>query len=236
MSTNTTCLSIGEIDIAVTRKNIKNLHLAVYPPNGKVKISSPQHISNDSIRLFAVSKIAWIKKQQKKILSQERQTKREYISGESHYYQGQRYLLKVVYENQPPKVCIKNGIMELTVRPGSGVDKKRSVMNEWYRKNLKEIVAKLLDKWIRKIGVKPRDWTIRFMRTKWGSCNSEKNSILLNLELAKKSIRCVHELVHLLERNHNKKFIAYMDKYLPGWRLLRDELNSSPLAHENWKI
>ncbi len=199
-------------------------------------------VSDDSIRLFAITKLAWIRKKQKKIQAQERQSKREYVSGESHYFQGQRYILKVVYENKPPDVRIlKNKIIELSVRPDSSIEKRRNVLYEWYRINIKEVVSNLLNKWTGIIGVTPNDWGIRLMRTKWGSCNIEKKKIWLNLELSKKSIRCieyilVHELVHLLVRKHGKIFIAYMDKFLPQWKILQDELNSAPLAHEDWKV
>lgn len=233
-------ITVNDLIVDVVRKNIKNLHLAVYPPNGRVRVAVPLLVDDEAVRLAVISKLGWIKRQQIKFAEQERQSKREYVSGESHYFQGNRYLLNVIYSNETPRVVICNNTrVDLYVRPGSDTDQRERVLLAWYRKQLKEIVPSLITKWETTIGVQASDWGIKQMKTKWGTCNIEAGRIWLNLELAKKPIRCleyiiVHELVHLLERHHNSHFTALMDKYLPSWRFLREELNREPLAHENW--
>ncbi len=233
-------ITVNDLIVDVVRKNIKNLHLAVYPPNGRVRVAVPLLVDDEAVRLAVISKLGWIKRQQIKFAEQERQSKREYVSGESHYFQGNRYLLNVIYSDETPRVVICNNTrVDLYVRPGSDTDQRERVLLAWYRKQLKEIVPSLMTKWETTIGVQASDWGIKQMKTKWGTCNIEAGRIWLNLELAKKPIRCleyivVHELVHLLERHHNDHFTALMDKYLPSWRFLREELNREPLAHENW--
>lgn len=225
-------ISVSGIDIDVQKKDIKNLHLAVYPPDGKVKISSPQNIERDRIRLFAISKLSWIKKQIKSFQSQKRQPQRSFIQGESHYYRGKRYLLNVIEENTKPHVEIeRKKYINLYIRPDTDIDKRASVMKEWYRSDLKERAKPLIQEWTKKMEVDLNDWGVRKMKTKWGSCNNEAQRILLNLELAKKSDRSleyviVHELVHLQERLHTDRFVALMDKYLPKWRERREKLNA----------
>lgn len=231
---------VNDIVVDVVRKDIKNLHLAVYPPQGRVRVAVPLYVEDDAVRLAVISKLPWIKQQQKQFQAQERQTERQYISGESHYFQGQRYLLNVEYRDETPSVKIRNKkILELVVRPDSGIEQRGRVLLDWYRKHLKEQTAPLIEKWQTIIGVEVDEWRIKQMKTKWGSCNIEARRIWLNLELAKKPVQCleyimVHELVHLLERHHNERFIAYMDTFLPNWRMLRDELNREPLAYETW--
>lgn len=231
---------VSDIVVDVVRKDIKNLHLAVYPPYGRVRVAVPLYVEDDAVRLAVISKLAWIKRQQKRFQAQDRQTERQYITGESHYFQGQRYLLHVDYRDASPSVRIRNKkILELTVRPGSDVEQRGRILLGWYRRHLKAQSAPLIEKWQTIIGVEVNDWRIRQMKTKWGSCNIEDRRIWLNLELAKKPISCleyiiVHELVHLLERHHNDRFIQLMDTFLPNWRSLRDELNREPLAYENW--
>jgi len=226
-------LIINDIEIELTKKNIKNIYLSVHPPDGRVKISAPYHMDTDSIRLFVISKLPWIKKQQEKFINQERQSKREYVSGESHYFLGQRYLLNVIYTNkrkQGGEIRNKKYI-DLYVRENASKDSRERVMNEWYRKELKNLITPLLEKWEPIIGVKVNEFGIKKMKTRWGSCNTKDKRIWLNLELAKKSPACieyvlVHEMVHLLEKSHNEVFKAYMDKFLPNWRAIKAELNS----------
>lgn len=233
-------ITVGNISIDVVRKDIKNLHLGVYPPNGRVRIASPLKIDDEAVRLFAISKMAWIKKQQLKFETQERQTERRFVSGESHYYKGNRYLLNVIYHNAAPKVEIRNKTyIDLYVREGSTKEKREKVLTEWYRKQLKDQVPTLINKWQKIIGVEVNDWGVKKMKTKWGTCTIESRRIWLNLELAKKSEHCleyiiVHEMIHLMERKHNDRFVAYMDKFIPQWHFYKEELNRSMLSHERW--
>lgn len=229
-------IAVSNLEIQVVRKDIKNLHLGVYPPFGRVRVAAPQHINDDAVRLFIVSKIPRINRQKKKFLWQNRLSRREYISGESHYFMGKRYLLNVVELDQTPSVSIRNKkYLDLIVKPWTNRDQKAKILNERYRDELKSIVPSLLTKWQQKIWVQANHRRIQQMKTKRWSCSIESKRILLNLELAKKSPQCieyviVHELIHLLERTHNDRFVAYMDQYLPNWRQLKDELNSWPLS------
>lgn len=225
-------LIIGELEIELTKKNIKNLHLSVHPPNGIVKISAPKHMDIESIRLFAISKLSWIRKQQKKFANQDRQPEREYVSGESHYFLGQRYLLNVIYANKRKQgIEIRNKkYIDLYVRENTSKNLRERVMTEWYRNELRKLILQLIAKWEPIIGVKVEEFGIKKMKTRWGSCNPEAKRIWLNLELAKKSPACieyvlVHEMVHILEKSHNEVFITYMDKFLPNWRAIKAELN-----------
>lgn len=216
------------------------MHLAVYPPTGRVRLAAPLAIKDDAIRLFAISKLSWIKRRQEKFREQERQLPREYKDRESHYYLGQRYLLEVIEKDEAPRVKLPSKTrMVLQVRPGATLLKRHEVMQEWYRQRLKDILPPMISKWEKEMRIKVDDWQIKKMKTKWGSCNTNARRIWLNLELAKKPVRCieyivVHELVHLLERHHNEYFVAYMDKYLPQWKQLKVELNKLPVAHEEW--
>lgn len=233
-------ITVGNISIDVVRKDIKNLHLGVYPPNGRVRIASPLKVDDEAVRLFAISKMTWIKKQKLKFEAQDRQSQRRFVSGESHYYKGKRYRLNVIYQNAAPKVQVRNKTyIDLYVRIGSTNKQREKVLTEWYRKQLKNQVPALISKWQKKIGVEVNDWGIKKMKTKWGTCTIESRRIWLNLELAKKSEHCleyiiVHEIVHLIERNHSDRFVGYMDKFMPQWHLYKEELNRSMLRHENW--
>lgn len=238
--TDTYCITVRDIDVDVVRKDIKNLHLAVYPPAGRVRIAVPLHVDDDAVRRAVIAKLGWIRQQQAQYRAQKRQTEREYVSGESHYFQGVRYLLNVVYQDAPPQVQIRNKkYIELTVRPGSDTRKRGQVLDAWYRDHLKQQTPLLIEKWESRLGVSVAEWRVKQMKTKWGTCNIEARRIWLNLELAKKPLRCleyivVHEMTHLLERHHNEHFVYLMDQSLPGWRHLKDELNSGMLAYEEW--
>ena len=233
-------LQLGNITIDVEKKDIKNIHLSVYPPNGKVRIAAPEYMELDTIRVFAINKLEWVKKQQATFKNQVRETPREYIEKESHYFQGERYLLNVIEHDAKPKVLLNHNTIELYVRPNTSTEKRKSILDEWYRAEMKKIIPPLLKKWENKIGVKANDFGIKQMRTKWGSCNIISKRIWLNLELAKKPSICmeyilVHELVHLLERNHNDRFIRFMNEFMPKWRFHKDELNRLPFRHTDWK-
>jgi predicted metal-dependent hydrolase len=233
-------ITINDIVIDVVRKNIKNVHLAVYPPTGRVRIAAPLTMNEDAIRLFAISKLAWIKRNQRKFEEQERIPPREYKQRESHYFQGKRYLLNIVETDQSPKVVLKNKkFIELHIKPNTSTAKRHEILTEWYRSELKKSIPPLIEKWEKILNVKVNEWYVKQMKTKWGSCNIEKKRIWLNLELAKKPEHCleyiiVHEMVHLLERHHNDRFLYFMDTYLPNWRQLKDELNKLPVSHADW--
>jgi len=233
-------ITIGNIKIDVVRKEIKNIHLAVYPPTGRVRIAAPLNVNEDAIRLFAISKLGWIKKNQRKFEGQERIAPREYKERESHYFQGRRYLLNIVETDKTQKVVLKNKkFIELHIKPGTSTAKRHEILTEWYRIELKKQIPAIIDKWEKILNVKVDDWQVKQMKTKWGSCNIEKKRIWLNLELAKKPEHCleyiiVHEIVHLLERHHNDRFLYYMDTHLPNWRQLKIELNKLPVSHADW--
>lgn len=229
-----------DIRVKIVRKNIKNLHLAVYPPDGMVRVSVPRHITNDNVRLAVVSKLSWIRKQQAKFASQPRQSKREMVSGESHYLFGKRYLLEVVERHGRHEIIEKNNnTLILYVNPGTTEANRRLVLNEWYRNQLKQRIPGLLKKWQPVVGKAAREWGVKRMKTRWGTCNPRAQRIWLNLELAKKPQECleyvlVHELAHLIERHHNDNFKKLMDNFMPKWRMYRDLLNRAPLSHEDW--
>lgn len=236
----TTQIKLGEIAIDVVRKDIKNIHLSVYPPAGRVRISAPKRMTIDNIRVFAITKLGWIKKQQQKLQEQVRETPREYLDRESHYLWGKRYLLKVEEKDSTAYVSLKHNRMVLHIRPDTSDERKQVILAEWYREKLKEVVPALIAKWEPLMGVKVEKVFVQRMRTKWGSCNHRARNIRLNTELAKKPSECleyvvVHELAHLLEPTHNSRFIALMDRFMPKWHFYRDELNRSPLGHEEWE-
>lgn len=242
MSIANPMITVAEIPIEIVRKNIKNIHLGVYPPEGNVRISVPAHITDDNVRLAVVNRLAWIKKRQEAFRKQPRQTEREYVSGESHYFQGKRYLLEVVESTGRPSVSIThNTRMLLKIAPETSQENRALVLSKWYRRQLKEVIHPILDKWLPLIGKEVTHWGVKKMKTKWGSCNIAERRIWINLELAKKPPECleyivVHELVHLHERHHNDNFKRLMDQFLPNWRHSRDLLKSEPLAHEKWTI
>ena len=234
-------IEVDGLIVDVVRKQIKNLHLAVYPPNGRIRVAAPIRVNDEAVRLAVISKLGWIKRQQVKFEEQERESIREYVSGESHYFQGNRYLLNVIEDNCAPHVKIRNKKrIDLFIRPNSTHAQRERVFSAWYREHLREVLSSLIAKWEKKIGVRADDWVIKKMKTKWGSCNIENRRILINLELAKKSERCLeyivaHELIHLLERLHNDRFLSLMNKFMPNWKKYRDELNRMPLAHAEWE-
>lgn len=232
-------IELGGIAVDVIKKDIKNLHLSVYPPSGRVRISAPRRMNLATIRVFAVSKLGWIKQQQQKLREQERETPREYLDRESHFVWGKRYLLKVVEQESVPMVQMKHNSLSLRVRPGTNGDKREAIIAEWYREQIKDTVPPLIAKWEPLMGVKVERFFVQHMKTKWGSCNPDAGTIRLNSELAKKPRECleyivVHEMVHLLERTHNDRFISLMDRFMPKWQHYRDILNRLPVRHERW--
>lgn len=232
-------IQLGEIGVDVVRKDIKNVHLSVHPPTGRVRIAAPERMSLDTVRVFAISKLTWIRRQQRKLLEQERETPREFLDRESHYVWGKRYLLKVIEADQPPSVELSHGRMILCVRPGTDTARRREIFEEWHREQLRNAVPPLLEKWERLIGVTVERFFVQRMKTKWGSCNHGAGSIRLNTDLARKPRECleyivVHEMAHLLEPTHNARFIELMNGFMPKWQYRREILNRLPVRHESW--
>jgi len=232
-------INLGDIAVDVVLKAIKNVHLSVHPPTGRVRIAAPKRMSIDTIRVFAISKLDWIKQQQTKLREQERETPREYVDRESHYVWGKRYLLTVSESDEPPSIELKHSRMLLRVRPGTDEDKRQALVEEWYREQLREAVPALLARWQPLLGVRVERFFVQRMKTKWGSCNHKARTIRLNTELAKKPAECLeyivlHELVHLVEPTHNARFVAQMDQFMPRWQLHRQVLNRLPVRREKW--
>lgn len=228
------------IRVEVVRKDIKNLHLGVYPPAGRVRVAVPLVVADEAVRLAVIDKLAWIRRQKAKFAEQPRQSQREMVNGESHYFWGKRYRLRVHEVDAPARVAVRGiASLDLFVRPGATALQREELLQGWYRQQLKARVPILLAKWQPVLGVQVGHWGIKKMKTKWGSCNIAAQRIWLNLELAKKPAMCleyvvVHELVHLLERSHSERFTALMDGWMPDWRNRRAVLNSGVLAHEVW--
>ncbi len=234
-----TDLMLGDLAVEVVHKDIKNLHLSVHPPEGRVRVAAPRHLSLDAIRAFTIGKLPWIRQQQRKLQEQERETPREYLHRESHYVWGQRCLLEVVEQDVAPSVGWRHHRLTLTVRSGMATERRAEVLEAWYRGQVREVVPSIKAEWERRIGVHARRLFVQRMKTRWGSCNPATHTIRLNTDLAKKPRECleyilVHELVHLLEPTHNARFVALMDSFLPGWTHRRDLLNSLPVRHVDW--
>jgi len=233
-------MKLNDLNVEVIQKDIKNVRLSVYPPNGRIKVSAPESMAMDTIRVFVISKLGWIKKQQIKLRAQAREAPRNYVDGESHYFNGKRYLLKVVEHNSPAKVSLNSQTIELRFRPRTPIEKRRSLLNEWYRQQLKRVVPQIIKKYEKLMDVSVCEFGIKLMKTKWGTCNPKAKRIWLNLELAKKPSECleyivVHEMVHLLEQSHNSRFVGYMDKFMPKWRFYKEDLNRLSVRREDWR-
>ena len=240
MSTESLEIRVSGLPVQIARKEIKNLHLGVYPPNGRVRVAVPLRVGDEAVRLAVMGKLGWIKKQRAKFAAQTRQTEREMVSGESHYYLGRRYRLWVLEGEGPNRVVLRNRTtIELQVRRGCETSRRRQVLQRWYRERLRELLPPLLAKWEAILGVRAADARIKMMKTKWGACSVDARRIWLNLELAKKPAQCLeylvmHELAHLIERHHNDQFVSLMDRHMPQWRHRRKALNEAPLGHADW--
>ena len=234
-------MNVGGIPVEVVRKDIKNLHVGVYPPNGRVRVAAPLYLDDDAVRLAVITRLGWIHRQQEGFARQDRQSQRELVSGESHYFEGRRYRLNVLEcGGRPPVRLTNNTTMTLRVRPESDRAAREAALDRWYRRQLRVRLPALLAKWEPRIGVRVGEVRIKKMKTCWGSCNQEAGRVWLNLELAKKQPSCleyilVHEMVHLIERRHNDRFRDLMDRHMPQWRMHRDALNRAPLAHAEWE-
>lgn len=231
MSTEHFEFTVSDIRVDVVKKDIKNIHLAVYPPTGRVRLSSPKSMTRESLRLFVINKLGWIKKHIRNMKSQVREADREFIQGESHWVDGNRYLLNIIEKDEAPSVHIRNKqYLDLQVRPGVDKAKREELLKEWYRERLKAKIPDLIQEWEKQLNVEVYDWGVKQMKTKWGSCNVEDRRIWLNLELAKKSSELleyvvVHEMAHLIERTHNDRYKSVLDKHMPSWRKRREKLN-----------
>jgi predicted metal-dependent hydrolase len=241
VSTDSLTIVVSGIPVQVVRKDIKNLHVGVYPPTGRVRVAAPVRLSDETVRLAVVTRLGWIRRQQKGFQRQERQPAREMVSGESHYVQGRRYRLEITEAEGERGVRLRaNRRLELRVRPGASREQRERMLNDWYRGLLRDRLPGLISQWEACVGVEVAEWGIRKMKTRWGTCNQAARRIWINLELAKKPVSClefivVHELVHILERHHNDRFRAHMDQLLPHWTATRDQLNRAPLGQESWE-
>ena len=232
-------IQLGDFAVDVVRKDIKNVHLSVHPPTGRVRIAAPARMSLDTIRVFAIAKLPWIRRQQLRMQEQERETPREYLDRESHFVWGRRCLLAVIESEEPPTVELKHNRLSLRVRPGTDPSKRAALLEQWYRENLKRAALPLIARWNPLMGVKARRLFVQRMKTRWGSCNHVTGSIRLNTDLAKKPRECleyivVHEMAHLLEPTHSERFRALMDRFMPKWQSHRETLNRLPVRHESW--
>jgi predicted metal-dependent hydrolase len=232
-------ITLGDITIALTRKQVKHVHLSVHPPNGRVTMVVPQATRLAAARAYAISKLRWIRDQREKLRTQPRELPRAFVTRESHYLWGRRYLLTVQEMDTKPSVVAKNQRLVMTVRPGASASKRAEVMHEWHKSLMHAAVKPLLSKWETKIGVKASAYFLQRMKTKWGACNARARNIRLNTELVKKprdllEYVIVHELMHLIEPRHSDRFMALMDRHYPHWRDARAELNALPLSAQAW--
>ena len=240
MDIETRTLSVGGMSVDLVRKSIKNLHLAVYPPDGRVRVAAPWHISEDAIRLAVVTRIAWINRKRRNFKAQERQAERCYISGETLYFLGRKYRLQVISGGAPHRVRLAgSNKLELAVPTDADRDAREQVVLRWHRRELRRRAETEAVKWSARLGIEPPIVGIKQMRTKWGTSNSSARRIWLNLELAQKPPSCIsyvvlHELVHFEHRTHGDAFVAKLDSFMPNWRAIKNELNRLPLASQPW--
>ena len=231
---------ICDLEVDTVKKDIKNIHLGVYPPDVRVRIAAPTKTTDDTLRMLVASKKTWINKQKAKFKEQERQTKREYVSGESHYFMGNRYRLNIIETNSSPKVEIKRKAhITMYIKPGTSGEKREKIMDNFYRSELKKQIPILANKWEKITKIKVKEFRIKKMKTKWGSCSQKNKRIWINLELAKKPLHCleyimVYEITHLIEKNHTAKFRMTLDSFMPQWTQYKEELNKSALGYSKW--
>ena len=233
-STDTSCLQFGDLAVELVQKKIKNLRLSVHSPEGRVRVSAPCYVSLSTIRVFIASRLDWIQQQQIRLRAQTHEPVREYNEGEHHYYGGRAYGLRIIERDAAPGLKLVDDSMELSIRPNSSRDKRQAVLYEWYRAQMKQVLPEIIEKYEVLMGVSVAEFGVKRMRTRWGTCNTVAQRIWLNLELAKKPAACleyvvVHEMTHLLERSHNKRFVRLMDQFMPDWRECRAELNQLAL-------
>ena len=236
----TETIHVGDLTITVTRKDVKHVHLSVHPPDGRVTLVTPKNTRPEVARAYAVSRLGWIRNQQRRLRAQARETTRQFVGRESHFLWGRRYLLTVMEDDARPSVRLSHRSMTLTVRPGTSRARREAVMHQWHKSLLHETVPRLIRKWERKLRVEVAGYFLQRMKTKWGSCNHRARTIRLNTELVKKpkdllEYVIVHELLHLLDQTHSDRFVALLDRHYPTWREARAELNELPLTAEVWR-
>jgi predicted metal-dependent hydrolase len=241
VSTGSAYLTIAGIDVDVVRKDIRNLHIGVYPPVGRVRVAAPLRLDDDAVRLALVQRMPWIRRQRDRLQAAERQSLREMVTGESHYAWGNRYRLNVMERPGTAHVEVDGDRLLLYIPSATSTEKRRELLDRWYRSQLRLAIPNVIARWEPALGVTVLRWTIRRMRTKWGSCNRGTGHVSFNLELAKKhpdslEYIVVHEMTHLLERGHGPRFTKLMDGFMPDWRSRRDQLNDAPLGHEEWSV
>ncbi|ADB15818.1 protein of unknown function DUF45 [Pirellula staleyi DSM 6068] len=234
-------LQLGDLAIELIQKDIKNVHLSVHPPHGRVRIAVPKNMTRERVRVFAISKLAWIRQQQKKLREQARESRREYSERESHYVWGKRYLLTILEKNEPPKIELLHRKLRMTVRPVTDEVQRAALLEGWYRELIRQRAPDFIERWQKQLGVEHSKFFVRRMKTRWGSCNPVRRTIRLNTDLAKKPIECleyviVHELMHLLEPTHNARFVRLMNHHFPSWQQCRNLLNRLPVRHEDWRV
>jgi predicted metal-dependent hydrolase len=239
MSLETRDINVGGLQVQIVRKAIKNLHLGVYPPHGRIRVAAPMTVSDNAVRLAVVRNLGWIRRQRDRFEAQPRESRREMAGGETHYFFGRRYRLRLVVSPERAIVIRRKSLLEIHAPIGTTAAQREQILQTWYRDHLKRRIAPLLAEWQPRLGVSATHWRVRRMRTRWGTSNPDSRRLLFNLELAKKPVRCleflvVHELVHLIERHHSERFLSLMDQHFPRWRRVRAELNAAPLAHEDW--
>ncbi len=233
-------ITVSGIRVQIERKDIKNLHLGVYPPNGRVRVAAPLVVSDDAVRLAVIDKLGWIRRQQAKFVEQPRQSARDMVNGESHYFLGRRYRLRVHEQAGKQYVAIRGiASMDLFINPGRTTEQREAVLLRWYRQQLNALTPPLVAQWEKTLNVRASAWGIKRMKTRWGSCNPISKRLWFNLELAKKPVQCLeyivaHELAHLLERNHTERFKGLLDRHLPNWHSSKEILNRLPLSQESW--
>ena len=240
MNTDVWTLQLGELSVHVVRRRIKHLHIGVYPPDGRVRVAAPMLLSTDAVRLAVIDRLAWIRQHQRVFETQERQSPRTIVTGESHYLFGRRYRLRVVETTGAPRVVLKSrSAIDLFVRPGTPGAKREALLAAWAREHLIAVLAPLVERWQERIGVYAAEWGVKRMKTKWGSFSTSSRRLWFNSELVKHSPVCVeyvvvHELLHLLDPTHGPFFVTLLDCYFPRWRATRSRLNAAPLGHERW--
>lgn len=233
-------IALGAIEADVVFKDIRNVHLTVLPPKGRVRISAPRHMELETVRVFALSRLAWIKSQREKMTGQEREPPREYLERESHYVWGRRYLLKLVEADSASSVALQHRTLTLAMKRGADLAVRHALLSRWYRDQVRERAGPMVAAWCRTLGLDAPNVHVQHMKTQWGSCSPSRRSIRLNTELGKKPPGCLeyivaHELMHLLEPTHNDRFKALMRTFMPDWEDRRRELNRLPIRHEDWE-
>lgn len=232
-------IQIGDVSILVSRKAVKNVHLSVHPPNGRVTLVTPATTRLEVARAYAISKLAWIREQQSKLENQAREAPRQFVQRESHYLWGRRYLLNIAFQDSKPLVSVDHRRITLTVRPGANAEKRADVIHEWHKSLLHQAVPDLIRKWEPRLNVSVKQYFLQRMKTKWGSCNHEGGHIRLNTRLVTKpkdllEYVIIHEMIHLIEPTHSERFLAMLAEHYPAWQEARAELNELPLAAESW--